>query len=248
MKLPARLEIERRFCGPPRSANGGYACGRLAAFIDGAAEVTLRSPPPLDKVMQVVADDGGVLLLDDDKLIGSARACSVSVDAAVAPTFEEARAAEQRTIAPHKHNLPTCFVCGPLRQPGDGLRIHVGPLHPDSQGWAGPLAATWVPQPDLADAENLVRPEFVWAALDCPTGYAAGFSDGNVFLLLGRQAVDIHRRPSAGEKCIVFARETRRDGRKHFADGVLFGEDAKAIAVCNAVWISVDPSVMRGDS
>ncbi|HEX9852275.1 MAG TPA: hypothetical protein VGA68_04645 [Woeseiaceae bacterium] len=248
MTLPATLEIARRYCGPPKSANGGYACGRLAAFIDGVAEVTLRSPPPLDKAMRVIADDVGVALFDGDKPVGSARASEVSVDIPDAPTFEEARAAEQRTIAPHKHNLPTCFVCGPLRQPGDGLRIHVGPLHPDTQGWAGTLAATWIPQPDIADAANFVRPEFIWAALDCPTGYAAGFSDGNVFLLLGRQAVDIRRRPSVGEKCVVVAWETRRDGRKHFADGVLYGEDAKAIAMCNAVWIAVDPAVMRGDS
>lgn len=248
MKLPASLTIERRYCGPPRSANGGYACGRLAAYIGGAAEVTLRNPPPLDKPMQVVADDGGVSLFDGDKLIGSARSCDVSVEIPRAPTFDEARAAERRTIPADRHNLPTCFVCGPHREPGDGLRIHVGPLHPDTEGWSGPLAAVWIPQPDLADASGRVRPEFIWAALDCPTGYAAGFSDGSVFLLLGRQAVDILRRPSAGEKCIVLAKETQRDGRKHFAEGVLFGEDGKAVAVCKAVWIAVDPAVMRGDN
>lgn len=248
MQLPAQLEIARRFCGPPKSANGGYACGRLAAFIDGAAEVTLRSPPPLDKAMRVVANDGGVALFDGDKLIGSASACRVSLDIPDAPTFREAHVAEQRTIAADKHKLPTCFVCGPHRDPGDGLRIHVGPLDPDTQSWSGPLAATWIPLPDLADSSGCVRPEFVWAALDCPTGYAAGFSDCSVYLLLGRQSVHIHRRPSAGEKCIVLAQETRREGRKHHADGVLFGDDGKPLAVCKSVWIAVDPAVMRGDS
>ncbi|HSD68319.1 MAG TPA: hypothetical protein VLB07_02145 [Woeseiaceae bacterium] len=247
MKLPARLEIARRYCGPPKSANGGYACGRLAAFIEGDAEVTLRSPPPLDKAMQVVTDDGGVALYDGDKLIGSAKPCEITVDIPPAPAFDEAHAAEQRTIPEARHNLPTCFVCGPQREPGDGLRIHVGPLHPDPSGWSGPLAATWIPRPDLADTSGLVRCEFVWAALDCPTGYAAGFSDGNVFLLLGRQSVAIYRRPRAGERCIVRAQEVRRDGRKHHADGVLYGEDRQAIAVCKAVWIAVDPEVMRGD-
>jgi hypothetical protein len=28
---------------------------------------------------------------------------------------------------------------------------------------------------------------------------------------------------------------------------VLFGEDGKPLAVCKAVWIAVDPAVMRGD-
>lgn len=247
MKLPSRIEIAQRYCGPPRSANGGYACGRLAAFIDGAAEVTLRSPPPLDRPMRVVAEDGGVALYDGDKLVGTAKPGSFSVDIPPAPAFDEAHAAELRTIPAERHNLPTCFVCGPQRKPGDGLRIHVGPLHPDNAGWSGPLAATWTPGPDLADPSGLVRPEFVWAALDCPTGYAAGFSGGDVALLLGRQSVDIERRPRAGEKCIVLAREIGRDGRKHHAEGVLYGEDGQAVAVCKAVWIAVDPAVMRGD-
>ena len=34
--------VERRFLGPPNSANGGYACGLIGGFIDGSAEVTLR--------------------------------------------------------------------------------------------------------------------------------------------------------------------------------------------------------------
>lgn len=248
MKPPATLEIARRFCGPPNSANGGYTCGRLAAFVDGAAEVTLRSPPPLDRPLQVLADGDGVALFDGDKLVGNARSAEFHVEVPEPPTFDEAQAAERRTISPEKHNLPTCFVCGPHRDHGDGLRIHVGPLDAEGAGWQGALAATWVPTADLADDTKQVRPEFVWAALDCPTGYAAGFSDGNVFLLLGRQSVQIFRRPAAGEKCIIVANETSRDGRKHHSQGVLFGEDGKAIAVCKATWISVDPAVMRGES
>jgi hypothetical protein len=69
-----------------------------------------------------------------------------------------------------------------------------------------------------------------------------------VFLLLGRQAVEIFRRPGPGEKCIIVAQELSREGRKHLAEGVLFGEDSKAIAICKATWISVDPEVMRGES
>ena len=44
----ATVVIDRRFNGPEHSSNGGYACGSVAAFIDGPAEVTLRVPPPLD--------------------------------------------------------------------------------------------------------------------------------------------------------------------------------------------------------
>ena len=38
----AELRLEERFCGPPASANGGYACGIIAELLGGDVEVTLR--------------------------------------------------------------------------------------------------------------------------------------------------------------------------------------------------------------
>jgi hypothetical protein len=49
----ATLSIDRRFCGPPGSGNGGYTAGHLAALIGDSAEVTLRRPPPLETEMRV---------------------------------------------------------------------------------------------------------------------------------------------------------------------------------------------------
>jgi hypothetical protein len=43
------LYFGRRFCGPPGMANGGFACGSIAALHGGAAEVTLRRPLPLER-------------------------------------------------------------------------------------------------------------------------------------------------------------------------------------------------------
>ena len=47
------LTVDRRFRGPPDSGNGGYVAGRLAAFIDGPAEIALRLPPPLGRPLAV---------------------------------------------------------------------------------------------------------------------------------------------------------------------------------------------------
>jgi len=41
------LVIASRFCGPTGSGNGGYVCGRIAAYADGPVTVTLRQPPAL---------------------------------------------------------------------------------------------------------------------------------------------------------------------------------------------------------
>ena len=41
-----RIVLERRFNGPPATANGGYACGVVAKHVDGPAAVSLRRPGP----------------------------------------------------------------------------------------------------------------------------------------------------------------------------------------------------------
>jgi hypothetical protein len=54
------MTIPRRFRGPPNSGNGGYVCGMLARQIAGAAEVTLRAPPPLETELGLVEVGTGV--------------------------------------------------------------------------------------------------------------------------------------------------------------------------------------------
>ena len=85
------------------------------------------------------------------------------------------------------------------RRPGDGLRIFPGPL-------AGtPMcAAPWTPDASVTDADGRVRPEVVWAALDCPSGIAAGDAaglDGDTAVLLGRMTASLAARPVAGDQC-----------------------------------------------
>ena len=65
MVLPEQVVIARRFSGPPDSAHGGYACAMVARYIQGPAEVSLRSPPPLERALAVErAAAGEVRLLD----------------------------------------------------------------------------------------------------------------------------------------------------------------------------------------
>ena len=67
--------IDKRFCGPPNSGNGGYVCGRLAQHIPGGAEVTLRAPPPLDTPLDAIATgDGTWELRDGAKVVATGRA------------------------------------------------------------------------------------------------------------------------------------------------------------------------------
>src|SRR6266567_9252400 len=72
--------IDKRYCGPPNSGNGGYVCGRLARHIPGGAEVTLRAPPPLDTPLNAMAaNDGTWELRDGAKIVATGRATSVEL-------------------------------------------------------------------------------------------------------------------------------------------------------------------------
>ena len=45
--------IQNRFCGPPDSGNGGYTSGLIAKELNNPVEITLRKPPPLDKMVSL---------------------------------------------------------------------------------------------------------------------------------------------------------------------------------------------------
>ena len=89
--------------------------------------------------------------------------------------------------------FPDCFVCGMNRRPGDGLRIFPGPVAGLAL-WAAP----WTPDPSVAGPDGRVRPEVVWAALDCPSGIAAaeaaGLARTDTAILLGRMTATPWRR------------------------------------------------------
>ncbi len=75
------ITLGRRFRGPLTSANGGYACGRLAAFVDATdVEVTLRLPPPLDRPLAVRRLEDAVHLLDGEAVVAEARPAHVEID------------------------------------------------------------------------------------------------------------------------------------------------------------------------
>jgi hypothetical protein len=247
------IMIDKRFCGPPNSANGGYVCGLLAAHIDGSAEITLRAPPPLGQRLGIfVGAEGGAELRYDETILATGRPVCFDLPEIPALSFPEAEEAARETpYGESNHQLPTCFVCGPARAHGDGLRIFAGPLPTRPDGKIGTFAAPWVPYSNLASEDGAVAREFVWAALDCPTGYAGlgarhlGMS-GAQAILLGRMSACIIDRPHPGDRCVVVAWPTGREGRKLFANSALLSPDGAPLAIAQATWLLVDRQVQLG--
>ena len=232
--MTSTVVIGERFCGPPGSANGGYACAMAARAIDGPAEVTLRVPPPLDRPLTVEQTDGGVSLLDGDVLVAQARPAVVDVEVPEPVSFAEAERAAARYPWRDEHPYPTCFVCGPEREPGDGLCIFPGPVEGREL-----YAASWTPDGSLADDDGTVRDEFVWGALDCPGGIVTDLFGDVGLILLGRLAADLRAPVRAGAPHVVQAWPVSRDGRKLRTASAVFTADGSLCAVARAVWIEV---------
>lgn len=232
---PAALVIGKRFCGPPESGNGGYTCGLLAAGLQSPVEVTLRRPPPLDRQLAVLRSPDGLALMDGDATVAEARRAAFSLEAPHCPGLGAATAAAAHYHGLVEHAFPSCFVCGPDRPPGDGLRIFAGQVGDD-----GLVASPWSPDPGLADAQGTVRSEFVWAALDCP-GAWAWLAELDRPLVLGQLAVNIDAPVLTGRPYIIGGWRLGRDGRKHYSGTAIWAADGTLCARGRATWIEVDP-------
>lgn len=228
------IRIERRYRGPPTTANGGYVAGLVAAALGGTnCTVTLKSPPPLDQDLTLTTQDAVATLAAEDRVVVTAASDAVEIDIPDPPSLEGAEEAEPRFTGLSHHIFPGCFVCGPERGAGDGMRIFPGSVG-DS---AAQVAATWQPDDTLTDEDGLVRPEFIWAALDCPGYFAAEDKAG--LALLGRMSATIKRRVRAGERLIVTGWPIDSEGRKHHVGSALHDADGALVAAATATWITV---------
>ena len=237
--MMAPLVIAPRFCGPPDSGNGGYACGLIADRLDGQAEITLRAPPPLATPMTVEHRAGGSARVLHGRTLVAEGTClpgGLDMEPPGPVPLSEARAAGARSrlrTHPEQHPFPSCFVCGPHRQPGDGLRILPGPVTGRDLS-----ADVWYPDESLAGPDGYLRPEFVWAALDCPGAIGAiGEAPGAPAYLLGRFSARQTGPVKTGEPYVVVGWRLGEDGRKLLAGSALFTATGQLAALARATWI-----------
>jgi hypothetical protein len=232
--MAERLRIARRFCGPPSSGNGGYTAGLVAKALGVAAvEVTLRRPPPLEQELSLLHTEGRVELKDGEHLLAEARPASVDFTPPSPLSFERATELAHHYVGHRQHHFPGCFVCGPARAVGDGLRIFPGHEEP-----AQPMAAPWIPDASLGDAAGNLPTEVLWAALDC-IGYFAVAAPEYPVALLGRMTAELSGNVSAGERCVVQGWPLGREGRKLHAGTALYDSSGKLVGRAKQTWIAL---------
>jgi hypothetical protein len=224
------VSIPNRFNGPLESGNGGYCAGIVAGFLEGAAEVTLWRPVPLDTPLEVVRDkDGSVRVLDGEALVVEARSApelDVEVPAPVSPA--EAHPAAARYRGHSDGVFSQCFVCGTARD--DTFGVFAGAVEGREL-----VASPWPPPSWTADAAGHVFPEFVWAVLDCPTYYAVYMRGELPMSVLARLTARVDAPVVAGEEHVVIAWAMESDGRKRHAGSAVLASDGEAVAVAHAL-------------
>ena len=235
------LVISSRFCGPPKSGNGGYVCGRVAVHVRGPASVRLKAPPPLETELQVEASESEARLMHGSNVIAEAKAAALDLAPPTAPSFAQAEEAAKSYMGFTRHAFPRCFVCGPQRANGDGLRIFPGSTSSRSM-----VAAPWVPDPSLGNRSNKVRAEFLWAALDCTSGFAVLPVPEGKAIVLGELCARIDDSVALGEKCVVIGWPLQVDGRKRISGSAVFSSSGRPVAVGRATWIEVQASAFGG--
>lgn len=246
------LLVPQRFCGPPSSGNGGWTSGALAEMVEGCpsdhtdpwptVEVTLLKPPPLDAELGVSAGDGvTVLTRDHTTRVAEARLLRRQLAPVDPVDAERAAAAEATYPGLRTHPFPTCFTCGPEREPGDGLRIFPGRVGTHR------VAATWTPHPSVSENyhayhDNVPRASLpvTWAALDCIGGWACDMEDRA--MVLGRMVAAVDALPAIGERHVVVGERRDEQGRKSFAASTLYDESGRVVARAEHIWIAVDPA------
>jgi hypothetical protein len=242
--MSKRVRFERRFQGFPDGALGGYAAGVAARGIDGPAEANLRSLPPMERDLELTSgDDGSVELHDGETLVLEVHPGDFELEIPETPGLNEAEAANRDPLHARGMQLyPSCFTCGPDREAGDGLRLFMG----QAPGRAGMLVASWTPDERLAEGSELPS-ELIWAALDCPTVWAAWLGDdGKValrakgtFPVLARQRVEQLQPVPTGEAAIVTAWRIGDDGRKHTTGAAIHAPSGQLLARAESLLIDV---------
>lgn len=227
--------IASRYCGPPKSGNGGYTAGLLAEAAGGAGPLTVRLavPPPLDTPLSygknALRDPAGLV-------VATIRPGSPLGSAAPPVSAEVAATASARYAGLADHPFPTCFVCGPQRAIDDGMRLFPGPVTADV------VATVWRPTAAFTDATGRVPRRMLWAALDCPGAWTLSARAGRPVVLGEMTAVTAdHLAPDMDY--VVVGAHINSEGRRSWTATAIYHADGALVGQAEAVWFEVDPAV-----
>jgi hypothetical protein len=120
------------------------------------------------------------------------------------------------------------------------LRIFAGPIEGREA-----VAAPWLVDASLGSP---TATDFLWAALDCPSGFALWSPLEGTTVVLGQLTGSIRGQVQPGDKCVAMGWPLQVEGRKRFAGSAVFSETGELIALARAVWIEVPASAFQNQA
>ena len=101
----------------------------------------------------------------------------------------------------------------------------------------GLVASTWTPPGWAAGEDGHLRPELIWAVLDCPTYFASHMEGELSAAMLARMTAEVVAPVAAGVEHVVIGWPIEIDGRKHHAGSALFSAGGELLASARALMI-----------
>ncbi|HDH03148.1 MAG TPA: hypothetical protein ENH15_02755 [Actinobacteria bacterium] len=226
------ITIPTRFQGVTGLGQGGYAAGLLAERIDGPATADFFNPIPLDRPLDLVRSNDRLELHDGPSLILRVRPFTGEIGTPEPVSIDDAEAARQRSPV-HDHDvIPDCFSCGTIP---DSMQVHAGPL-PDRQDFATP----WTPPEWAGNTNGIVADRYVWAAIDCPSGWRATTLSAKLLnAVTGQMRTKVTAPILTGQTYALVSWSDPWKGRRVKAGTALFDQNGTCLATSQAVWISI---------
>ncbi|GBF38766.1 hypothetical protein [Leptospira johnsonii] len=236
--------LPKRFCGPPKTGNGGFTAGILVEAVESdAAEIRLLNPTPVETSILMESEKGqrGTIYDSSKKILATLKSIAdeefSEYKLPVVPDLEEAKKISASYPGFTTHPFPTCFVCGPKREVNDGMRIFVGPA-PQQNGFENLMVGHWLPDETLSSQNGFVRDAVIWGALDCPGGFSAVLDEPQL-IVLSKIRGKIIERPKIGENYTVVSWRLQKMSRAFKVMTGIFKSDSKRLfAIAEALWLA----------
>ena len=234
------ITFPAKFNGGVGYAQGGYVAGKLSGLLDGPAYTTFRAPTPLETPLTIKREQGGVQIhTSEGVLTAQAVSKAIEIMAPPCPDRDAVVVARPGYRGYDDEGGNTCFVCSPHREPGECMQVHAAPVSD------AVVACLWQPEDKYAE-DGIVRPEFVWSVLDCPSGFGAmiNFSKEQGPAMTGGLGAKLIHPISINEEYIAMGWHIASDGRKHSAGSAIYSAGGKLMAIAESLWIELrQPSV-----
>lgn len=236
--------LSQRFCGPPKTGNGGFTAGILAEAVGAsAAEIRLLSPTPVETSIVIESEKGqkGSIYDDSKKVLATLQSISdedfPEYKLPIVPDLDETKKISAFYPGFTTHPFPTCFVCGPKRELNDGMRIFVGAA-PKQVGFDNLMVGHWLPDETVVSEDDTVRDAAIWGALDCPGGFSAVL-DKPKLIVLSKIRGKIIKPAKIGDDYTVMSWRLQKMSRAFKVMTAIFRSDTKELfAIAESLWLA----------